>query len=204
VTVDVRGAQIAVNEARVTQPDIEASNGVIHAVDEVLIPPDVDLSQLERSQSQNQQDTDDADDDDDIDINPRLSYVGIGGNIGLGGDSAIGEGSFTVFAKVGLTENISLRPMGAIDDDPTVLIPVTYDFSFRTVDPVEEVDPFSVSPYIGAGVGIETSDDADVGPLITGGVDVPISDQFTVTGAANVLFLDDTDVGLMLGIGYRF
>jgi uncharacterized surface protein with fasciclin (FAS1) repeats len=38
--------QIAVNDASVTQPNIQASNGVIHAINEVLIPPDINLNQL--------------------------------------------------------------------------------------------------------------------------------------------------------------
>ncbi len=35
-----RGTQY-VNDARVVEADIEASNGIIHAIDQVLIPPDV-------------------------------------------------------------------------------------------------------------------------------------------------------------------
>jgi uncharacterized surface protein with fasciclin (FAS1) repeats len=231
LNANVQGDNIEINEASVINPDIQASNGVIHAIDEVLIPPDVDLSQLEQPQSFNKQNTENEgeidvdiededvdvfeenesdepvdvdieDEDVEVDIQPRLNYIGVGGNIGLGGDSAIGEGSFAVYSKVGLTRNLSARPAVAIDDDPTVLLPVTYDFNFRTVDPTEgePVEPFPV----GGGLGIETSDDADVGPLITGGVDVPLSDDVMLTGTANVLFLDDTDVGLMLGVGYRF
>lgn len=41
VTLDRRRRTLYVNEARVIAPDIEASNGVIHAIDQVLIPPDV-------------------------------------------------------------------------------------------------------------------------------------------------------------------
>ncbi|WP_016876818.1 fasciclin domain-containing protein [Chlorogloeopsis fritschii] len=40
--------QIAVNDASVTQPNIQASNGVIHAINEVLIPPNLNLNQLEK------------------------------------------------------------------------------------------------------------------------------------------------------------
>jgi hypothetical protein len=132
------------------------------------------------------------------------SYVGIGGNIGIGGGSSIGEGSFTVFSKIGLTQNISLRPLVAISSDPTILFPVTFDFNPRTVDPVEEVDAFSISPYAGAGVGIATNNDADFGFLLTGGIDIPISSQFTGTAGVNVLFVDNTDIGINLGIGYNF
>lgn len=140
-----------------------------------------------------------------VDIEPRLNYVGIGGNIGLGGDSAIGEGSFAAYSKIGLTRNISARPAAAISGDPTILLPVTYDFNFRRVDPTNgEIRPFPVSPFVGGGIGIETSDDADVGVLVTGGVDIPINNRIMLTGTANAIFLDNTDVGLMVGVGYRF
>ncbi|MBW4622791.1 MAG: fasciclin domain-containing protein [Cyanosarcina radialis HA8281-LM2] len=199
LNANVQGNNIEINKASVVTPNIAASNGVIHAVDEVLLPPDLDLSQLEQPRSQNQGQTNAT-------IQPRLNYLGVGGNIGIGGDSAIGEGSFAVYGKVGLTPNISARPAVAIDDDPTILIPITYDFNFRTVDPIEgeAVAPFPVQPFIGGGVGISFNDDTDVGPLITGGVDVPLGDDLMLTGTANVLFLDDTDIGLMLGVGYRF
>jgi len=32
---------VTVNEARVVQPDIKASNGVIHVIDKVILPPDI-------------------------------------------------------------------------------------------------------------------------------------------------------------------
>jgi len=38
LTVDATGAMVMVNEANVIQPDIEASNGVIHSIDAVLLP----------------------------------------------------------------------------------------------------------------------------------------------------------------------
>lgn len=143
-----------------------------------------------------------------VDINPGRttrggsSYIGVAGNIGLGGDSALSEGSFMVISKIGLTRTISVRPSVAIEDDPVVLVPLTYDFNFRTADAFE--DTFSVAPYVGSGVAIETSDDPDVGLLLTGGVDVPLNTNFTATAGVNAAFLDDTDVGLMLGVGYNF
>ncbi|BAY92742.1 MULTISPECIES: hypothetical protein [unclassified Tolypothrix] len=143
-----------------------------------------------------------------VDINPGRttrggsSYIGVAGNIGLGGDSALSEGGFMVISKIGLTRSISVRPSVAIEDDPVVLVPLTYDFNFRTADAFE--DTFSVAPYVGAGVAIETSDDPDVGLLLTGGVDVPLNTNFTATAGVNAAFLDDTDVGLMLGVGYNF
>jgi uncharacterized surface protein with fasciclin (FAS1) repeats len=35
-----------INDATVTATDVEASNGVIHVIDQVIVPPTVDLSAL--------------------------------------------------------------------------------------------------------------------------------------------------------------
>ncbi len=39
VTVSVNNGQVMVNDAHVIQPDITATNGVIHAIDRVMLPP---------------------------------------------------------------------------------------------------------------------------------------------------------------------
>lgn len=39
VTITVAGGSVKVNDANVVQTDIEASNGVIHVIDTVLLPP---------------------------------------------------------------------------------------------------------------------------------------------------------------------
>lgn len=46
VKVDNGGKRIMVNKARVTQVNIPASNGVIHAINKVLLPPGIKLSNL--------------------------------------------------------------------------------------------------------------------------------------------------------------
>lgn len=46
VKITRRGGSLYVNDAKVIQTDIKASNGVIHAIDKVLIPPDV-MQQLQ-------------------------------------------------------------------------------------------------------------------------------------------------------------
>ena len=43
VQVRPENGQVRVGDATVVQADVDASNGVIHAIDRVLIPPDVDL-----------------------------------------------------------------------------------------------------------------------------------------------------------------
>jgi uncharacterized surface protein with fasciclin (FAS1) repeats len=39
VEVSVNGSSVMVNDAKVTTPDIKASNGVIHVIDKVILPP---------------------------------------------------------------------------------------------------------------------------------------------------------------------
>ncbi|MEM7581522.1 MAG: fasciclin domain-containing protein [Cyanobacteria bacterium P01_A01_bin.80] len=202
VQVDSANNQVAINNTSVVQPDIKATNGVIHVVNQVLIPPDLTGQQADN-------DTDDTDTAD-SGVRPGRrtrggsSYIGVAGNIGLGGETALGEGSFGVISKIGLTRRFSARPSVVIDDDPVILLPLTFDFGPKGTPSVAGRS-LSVSPYIGAGVAIETSDDAEVGLLITGGVDVPLGSRFTVNGSANGAFFDDdTDVGIMLGIGYNF
>lgn len=46
VTLSVDDSTVMVNEATVVQPDVMASNGVIHVIDTVLLPPSLDLSTL--------------------------------------------------------------------------------------------------------------------------------------------------------------
>ncbi|NJM59771.1 MAG: hypothetical protein HC849_05520 [Oscillatoriales cyanobacterium RU_3_3] len=132
------------------------------------------------------------------------SYIGIGGNLGFGGDSALGDSSFAVISKIGLTTNFSVRPTVLFRDELTILVPVTYDFVSR--DAVEVTDDFVITaaPYLGAGVAVSTGDNGNLGFLISGGVDVPLSSNFTATAGLNVGFLDGAEVGLLLGVGYTF
>jgi hypothetical protein len=144
------------------------------------------------------------------DINPGRatrggsSYVGVAGNIGIGGgDSALGDGNFAVISKVGLTRGFSVRPSAVFGDNTAILIPVTYDFSLEALDdPFSE--PLAIAPYVGAGVAIKTNEDASVAVLLSGGVDFPLTPQFTATAAVNAGFFDQTDIGLLVGVGYNF
>ncbi len=129
------------------------------------------------------------------------SYIGIGGNIGLGGNPSLGDGSFVINSKIGLTRNISFRPAALIGDDTDFLIPITYDFVIQSADPFAPV-PFA--PFLGGGAIISTNGDNNIGFLLTGGVDVPLSRQLVANGSINVGFRNDTDVGIILGVGYSF
>jgi hypothetical protein len=136
------------------------------------------------------------------------SYIGVGGNIGLGdGDTALGETSFAIFSKIGITSNISARPAVLIEDNPTILLPVTLDFIPAVTNITEDVSGdlgVRVSPYVGAGIAISTGDDSTVNFLATGGVDVPITENVSGTLAVNATLFDNPAVGLLLGVGYNF
>ncbi|MEH1930306.1 MAG: hypothetical protein V7K83_22970 [Nostoc sp.] len=134
---------------------------------------------------------------------PTRNYIGVGGNFGLSGDTALGENAFTIYSKIGLTNNFSFRPAAAISDKAVFLIPVTIDFPVESITDLGESQIIAV-PYIGGGAAISTSEGSSVGFLLTGGVDVPVSPKFTATAGVNVDFIDKTDVGLLLGIGYNF
>ncbi|MBN3940240.1 MAG: fasciclin domain-containing protein [Nostoc sp.] len=202
IQIDSAKSQVSVNNARVLQADVKASNGIIHAINQVLIPPDVNISQLNQPPTGSNGTTPDVN----VGRSTRggRSYIGVGGNIGLSGDdTALSDTNFTVISKLGLTNNISVRPSVIFGDDTIFLVPVTLDFSPRRAGSVGE-RTFAISPYIGAGVAIEANADTDIGLLLTGGVDVPLGSKLTLTGGVNAAFVDDTDVGLQLGIGYNF
>ncbi|MBD0302441.1 MAG: S-layer homology domain-containing protein, partial [Tolypothrix sp. T3-bin4] len=138
IQIDRASNQVSVNNARVIQADVQASNGVIHAVNQVLVPPDVNISQLNQPPTGNTDGT-----------TPNVnagrttlggpSYIGVAGNIGLSGnDTALGDTNFAVISKVGLTRNISVRPSVIFGDDTLFLVPMTLDFAPRAAGSVGE------------------------------------------------------------------
>ncbi|MEH2281598.1 MAG: hypothetical protein V7K90_09660 [Nostoc sp.] len=131
------------------------------------------------------------------------SYLGVAANIGLnGGDTSLGDGNFAVVSKIGLTNSISVRPSAIFGDNTTVLVPITYDFTFKSADAFTE--PLAIAPYIGVGAAYKTGDDSQIAFLASAGIDVPLTSQFTATAAVNAGFFDETDVGLLFGVGYNF
>lgn len=129
------------------------------------------------------------------------SYIGGGFDIGLAGDTALGDSGFVILSKLGFTQNLSLRGLGIIGDGTVLIFNVTYDFPILQ----EEFEPLQLSPFVGGGVAFDLEDDR-VGPVISGGVDYPINDNFTATASLNIGFIreDETDIGILFGVGYNF
>ncbi|WP_017655713.1 fasciclin domain-containing protein [Fortiea contorta] len=202
IRVDQAGNQIAVNDARVIQANVQASNGVIHAINQVLIPPNLTSQQPQPSPGNNTGTTTGE-------VSPGRttlggpSYIGVAGNIGLTGTNALSVGNFSVISKIGLTRNISVRPSAVFGDNTLILVPATLDFSPQTSAEAGG-RRFPIAPFVGAGVAINTSSNTETAFMVTGGVDVPLGSRFTATGSVNAAFFDDTSVGLILGVGYNF
>ena len=77
VEISASGEEVMVNDATVTETDIEASNGVIHVVDTVLLPPASD------QQGQMQEDTGDMEEGDMEDMEEDSDTTGIQNQVSL-------------------------------------------------------------------------------------------------------------------------
>jgi len=131
------------------------------------------------------------------------SYIGVAGNLGLsGGSSGLSDGNFTVISKIGITKTLSIRPAVILGTDTTILAPITYDYSFKSADPFSE--PLPIAPYVGIGAAIKTGDKSETALLVTGGVDLPLNNRLTATAAVNAGFFNETDIGVLVGVGYNF
>lgn len=128
------------------------------------------------------------------------SYIGVGANFGVGGDTSLGDSGLFLYSKIGLTRYFSVRPAVNTDfeEDATFLLPLTFDLA-----PIEVGDTgVSFAPYFGGGPAVSTT--GDFGPVISGGVDLPLTEDLTVTSGVNIGILDEVDVGVFVGIGYNF
>ena len=131
------------------------------------------------------------------------SYVGVAGNVGLsGGTSGLSDGNFTVISKIGITKTLSIRPAVILGTDTTILAPITYDYAFKSPDPFSE--PLPIAPYVGLGAAIKNGDKSETALLVTGGVDLPLNNRLTATASINAGFFNETDIGVLVGVGYNF
>ncbi|NJN85707.1 MAG: hypothetical protein HC881_04555 [Leptolyngbyaceae cyanobacterium SL_7_1] len=132
------------------------------------------------------------------DLQPNPSYLGVGFNLGITGDSALGDDSFAVLSKISFNSFLSVRPELLIDEEVTFLIPVTYDLPTLTTEFI------TFAPYLGAGISFSTGDDSNVDLLASAGVDIPITSDFAATLGVNLTPFDSFDLGARLGLVYLF
>lgn len=131
---------------------------------------------------------------------PRRNYIGVGATIGLSDsdETGLGEGGFSIISRTGFTENLGLHGAAIFADTFTsnlaftVRLPVKSDRSGRTL----------VEPFIGPGIIIQ---DDKIDALVSAGADVPLTRDITATARLNIGFPnDDTEIGIILGVGYNF
>jgi uncharacterized surface protein with fasciclin (FAS1) repeats len=101
ITVSITGEGVFINNAKVTVADIEATNGVVHVIDAVLMPPSITVV--------------------DVVVNSSLHDTLEAAVIAAGlADDLAGEGPFTVFAPT--DDAFKALPAGTIEtllEDPT-------------------------------------------------------------------------------------
>ena len=151
-----------------------------------------------------QTNTDTENENKDEDEIPTRSYVGLGGNIGISGEETVlGDGGFSLVGRAAFTQNISLHTSTVFGDDNVGTFALTFGIPIykSSASKLEMIYPF-----VGGGIAVEDFfGDFEVDGLVTTGLDVPILERVTGTVRLNLGFAeDDTDVGLLLGVGYNF
>ncbi|WP_156823850.1 hypothetical protein [Oscillatoria acuminata] len=130
------------------------------------------------------------------------NYIGAAINIGLSEDaSPLGRGSFALTSKIGLAEQVSVRPSLLFGEHLMVMLPVTIDFPFAATEDTLQVD---LAPYIGSGIALSTDEDNFIGFFGTVGIDRVLFDRFVANAALNVGYVEEIEVGIFVGGGYRF
>ena len=131
----------------------------------------------------------------------RINYVGIGGAIGLedAGGTALGDGGFSLLGRFSLTDNFSLHSSSIINGDNLISIAPTGGVAIKN----QETGRTIIFPFLGGGISADT-EDFNIDPVVTGGIDIPINPLITGTARINANFGDETDLGILLGIGVDF
>jgi hypothetical protein len=133
----------------------------------------------------------------------RRRSIGIGGNIGLSGDTGLSEGAFALLNKNDLNDRLSIRIVSVFTNNRNDnSIALTANFPVRSPD-----GKVRVVPFVGGGALISSKsgfEDLIIRGLVTGGIDVPLSSRFTATTSVNVGFTDTANIGMQLGLTYSF
>lgn len=128
----------------------------------------------------------------------RINYFGLGGNIGVIDDegTATGRNRFSVVGRNSFTNNISIHSASAFGYRNIQSVALTGGVPIKN----KATGKLVAFPFAGAGLAIET-DDFAVYPSVTAGVDVPLNRFITGTMRVNTTFADQTDMGIVLGVG---
>ncbi len=179
ITIGVEDGTVTVNDATVTAVDVEASNGVIHVIDAVLVPPSIDATALlvaDAMEEDAMEEEDEAGTIVDVAVGAGSFDTLVAAVTAAGlAETLSGEGPFTVFAPT--DEAFAALPDGLVE---ALLLP-------------ENVDVLTaVLTYHVLGAEVPSSDVApgDVETLEGEDVTIGVEDGTVTVNQATVIAVD--------------
>lgn len=141
---------------------------------------------------------------------PGANFLGIGANVGSDNEDFADLAILTKLKLLDLavTDNpwsLSARPSLAFSNGILDLrLPATIEFRQATLTGNLGRDRWQ--PFAGAGAAISLVKDGDseFDFMATGGADYVFNSNLTFTGMVNLLFLDDIDAEVQVGVGFNF
>jgi hypothetical protein len=132
------------------------------------------------------------------------SYVGFGGVIGIqGGTTSLAQGTFSVFSKHVLTNNLAIHAASTIFGSLTPSASAALTFN----KPISSDSlPIVFTPFIGAGVMTDFENGTRISPHLTGGIDLGTPTNVSATLRINAGFVSDrkADIGVLFGLGFNY
>ena len=179
ISITVDGESVMVNNAQVTATDIEATNGVIHVIDAVILPPSMTAGEEEAMMEETPDIVDIA-----VNDGRFTTLVGALQQANLV-DTLKGEGPFTVFAPT--DEAFAALPDGTLDslvaDIPALTNVLLYHVVPGKVMAADVVNLESVDTVLGQPVTISVTD----GNVMVDGANVIITDIEGANGVIHVI-----------------
>jgi uncharacterized surface protein with fasciclin (FAS1) repeats len=183
VLISVDGDNVMVNTANVIATDIEASNGVIHVIDEVLLPPaDDEMSEDEMSEDEMSEDEAAAESGTVVEVAAESGeFPTLVAAIEAAGlvDTLNGPGPFTVFAP---TEEAFAEALDALG--------LTAEELLADTETLTAVLTYHVVPLEATSETVVTLDGAEVETVNGAAVLISVDGENVMVNDANVLAVD--------------
>jgi hypothetical protein len=129
--------------------------------------------------------------------------IGLGGNIGVTGNTGFSQGGVAIMNRTDFNDYISFRGTNVFGGERRdSSLALTFNMPIRSAS-----GQVRVAPFVGGGALISSKsffEDVWVRGLVTSGIDIPLSKRFSATSAVNVGFTDRANMGVQIGVMYRF
>ncbi len=141
---------------------------------------------------------------------PGANFLGIGANVGSDNEDFADLAILTKLKLLDLavTDNpwsLSVRPSLAFSNGILDLrLPATIEFRQATLTADMGRDRWQPFAGAGAAVSLVKDGDSEFDFMATGGADYVFNSNLTFTGMVNLLFLDDIDAEVQVGVGFNF